>query len=79
MQRQLGNKQVPISKGVFIFDEVKVGLNVQWNSRMDEFIGHSITSEEMSTLHDVYESFDREDMQNFIRSANSLERSDIRL
>ena len=61
MQQQLGNKQVPISKGVLIFDEVKVGLNVQWNSRTDEFIGHSMTSEEMSTLHDVYESFDREE------------------
>ena len=61
MQKQLGNKQVPISKGVLIFDEVKVGLNVQWNSRTDEFIGHSMTSEEMSTLHDIYESFDREE------------------
>jgi len=61
MQQQLGNKQVPISKGVLIFDEVKVGLNVQWNSRTDEFIGHSMTSEEMSTLHDIYESFDREE------------------
>ena len=29
MQTQLGNKQVPISKGVLIFDEVKVDLNVQ--------------------------------------------------
>ena len=40
-----------------------------------------MTSEEMSTLHDVYESCDREeeDVQNFIRSVNSLERSDIRL
>ena len=44
MQQQLGNKQVPISKGVLIFDEVKVGFYVQWNSRMDEFIGHSMAS-----------------------------------
>ena len=28
MQQQLGNKQVPISKGVLIFDEVKVGFYV---------------------------------------------------
>ena len=61
MQQQLENKQVPLSKGVLIFDEVKVGLNVQWNSRTDEFIGHSMTSKETSTLHDIYEHFDQED------------------
>ena len=67
---------------MLIIDEVKVDLNVQWNSRTDEFIRHSMTSEEMSTLHDVYESFDREEKTcktSYIHSANSLERSDIRL
>ena len=38
-----------------------MGLNVQWNSRTDEFIGHSMTPEEMSTLHDIYKCFDQEE------------------
>ena len=54
-QKQLGCKTIGIGEGVLIFDEVKVGLGVQWNSRTDEFVGHAMTPQEMSTLQDVYE------------------------
>ena len=57
-QRQLHSKTVAFGEGVLIFDEVKVGLNVQWNSRNNEFVGHAMTSEEMTTLHDVYQALD---------------------
>lgn len=46
-QRQLHSKAVAFSEGVLIFDEVKVGLSVQWSSRNDEFIGHAMTAHEM--------------------------------
>ena len=35
-----------------------MGLNVQWNSRNDEFIGHAMTPHEMLILHDVYEALE---------------------
>ena len=66
IQQQLGNKQIPICKGVLIFDEVKVGLNVQWNSRTDEFIGHSMTSEEMSSLLDIYVDREKTDKTSYV-------------
>ena len=56
VKQQLGHKTVPFGEGVLIFDEVKVGLNVQWNCRSDEFIGHAMASEDMATLQDVYDS-----------------------
>ena len=60
-QKQLGSKTVAFGEGVLIFDEVKVGLSVQWNSRTDEFIGHAMTPHEMLTLHDVYEDLNKVD------------------
>ena len=59
-QKKLHSKTVGFSEGVLIFDEVKVGLNVQWNSRNDEFIGHAMTPHELLTLHDVYEALEVE-------------------
>ena len=54
-QTQLCSKTIAFSEGVLIFNEVKVGLSVQWNSRNNEFIGHAMTPQQMLTLHDVYE------------------------
>ena len=45
----------PLCKGALIFDEVKVAAKLHWNSRDDKFVGHTMTSEEMSTLSDLYE------------------------
>jgi len=57
LQQELKCKTQAISEGVLIFDEVKVGLGLQWSSRNDEFIGHAMNSSKMSTLHDVYKFF----------------------
>ena len=47
-----------MGEGVLIFDEVKVAMKVSWNSRNEELIGVAMTSSEMQTLQDVYESTD---------------------
>ena len=49
---------LPLSLGVLIFDEVKVGMKVQWNSSNDAIVGYSMTREDMSSLRDVYELLD---------------------
>ena len=59
VQQEVKCKIQAICEGVLIFDEVKVGLGLQWSSRNDEFIGHTMNSSEMSTLHDVYEVLDQ--------------------
>ena len=55
-QKKLNSKTVAFGEGVLIFDEVKVGINVQWNSRNEEFVGHAMTQEDMLTLRDVYDA-----------------------
>ena len=48
----------PVCKGVLIFDEVKVAAKLHWNSRNDNFVGHTMTSQEMATLSDLYETLE---------------------
>ena len=36
-------------------NNMKVAAKLHWNSRDDRIVGHSMTSEEMSTLSDLYE------------------------
>ena len=43
----------PVCKGVLIFDEVKVAAKLHWNSRNDNFVGHTMTSQEMATLSET--------------------------
>ena len=50
-----GKFPVPLSAGAFIFDEVKVGMKLQWNSSNDNLVGYAMSREEMSSLSDVYE------------------------
>ena len=59
VQKELKWKTQAFCEGVLIFDKVKVGLGLQWSSRNDEFIGHAMSSAEMSILHDVYEYLDQ--------------------
>lgn len=47
-------KRPPLGEGVLIADEVKVAAKLHWNSRNDSIVGHSMTAEEMATLHDLY-------------------------
>ena len=60
MERKKINSQylLPLSLGVLVFDEVKVGMKVQWNSSNDAIIGYSMTREDMSSLRDIYELLD---------------------
>ena len=59
-QREVHSKTIAFNEGVLIFDEVKVGLGLQWSSRNNEFIGHAMNSTDLSTLHDVYEYLDKQ-------------------
>ena len=47
-------KKSPLSEGVLIADEVKVAAKLHRNSRDDSIVGHSMTADEMATLHDLY-------------------------
>ena len=49
------NFPVPFGEGALIFDEVKVSASIYWNAKSNKFIGHALTPENMSFLHDVYE------------------------
>ena len=49
---------LPLLKGVVIFDEVKVAAKLHQNSQNNEIIGHAMTTQEMSTMSDVYEKLD---------------------
>jgi len=43
----------PLSKGVLIFDEVKVAAKLHWNSRNDALVGHSMTAQEMWSVREA--------------------------
>ena len=46
---------IPLSNGALIFDEIKVTMQLQWNSSNDRLIGYAMTRDDMSSLRDVYE------------------------
>lgn len=48
----------PLSEGVLVVDEVKVAAKLHWNSRDDSLVGHSMTSDELATLTDLYQTLD---------------------
>ena len=54
--RKAEGKKPPLGEGVIIFDEVKVAMKVSWNSRNEELVGIAMTSSELQTLQDVYET-----------------------
>lgn len=56
--KQKQNVQIPLSEGILIFDEVKVSMNLQWNSRNDSLVGYSMTRDELSSLRDIYKLLD---------------------
>ena len=45
---------IPLGEGALIFDEVKVSASIYWNAKSNKFIGHALSPEGMSSLHDVY-------------------------
>ena len=55
-----GSSKPPLCQGALIFDEVKVAAKSHWNSRDDKTVGHAMTAEEMSSLHDIYTLLDED-------------------
>lgn len=58
--RESGAKFPPLSEGALIVDEVKVAAKLHWNSRDDSLVGHSMTADEMASLHDLYTALDED-------------------
>lgn len=48
-------KHPPKSNGVLVFDEVKVACQLMWNSRNQTFTRLAMTSQDMSSLTDVFQ------------------------
>lgn len=49
-----GKPHPPLREGVLIANEVKVAAKLHWNSHDDSLVGHSMTTNELSTLQDLY-------------------------
>ncbi|XP_014674013.1 PREDICTED: uncharacterized protein LOC106814229 [Priapulus caudatus] len=50
----------PTGEGVLILDEVKVIGKLMWNSKNHEIYGLALTHNELTSLHDVYQSLDKQ-------------------
>ena len=57
---RIENKGVPRSDGALIFDEVKVISSLMWNSWNHHIIGLAMSSDDQSSLHDVFQLFDND-------------------
>ena len=55
------NMPVPLHEGALIFDEVKVTAKIYWNAKSNKFIGHALTHDDMSSLHDIYQELSEDD------------------
>ena len=49
------NLPVPLGEGALIFDEVKVSASIYWNAKSNKFVGHALSPEDVSSLHDIYQ------------------------
>ncbi len=54
--RRAAGETVPFSEGILIFDEVKVGLKLHYHAKTGQFIGLAMSSDEVGSLHDVYQT-----------------------
>jgi len=54
------NKPSPKSAGVLFFDEVKVASSLMWNSWSHRIVGLAMTVEAQTSLHDVFQFFDKD-------------------
>ena len=55
-ERSASGGKVPFSEGILIFDEVKVGLKVHYHAKTGQFIGLAMSSDELGSLHDVFQT-----------------------
>ena len=56
ISEKLGPGTVPSWEGILIFDEVKVGLKVHYHAKTGKFIGMAVSSDELGSLHDVFQT-----------------------
>ena len=79
-EQQKGLK-MPRGNGVLVFDEVKVVSRLMWNSRNQQIIGLAMSTEDMSSLHDIYMTYDEDTKteQTTLCSAIFVERSHIQI
>ncbi|XP_014669634.1 PREDICTED: uncharacterized protein LOC106810714 [Priapulus caudatus] len=54
----LQEKPKPMGEGVLILDEVKVIGKIMWNSKNHEMYGLALTHNELTSLHDIYQTLD---------------------
>ena len=55
-EKHIAGELTPLSEGILIFDEVKVGSKVHYHAKTGKLIGLAMTSDELGSLHDVYRS-----------------------
>ena len=55
-EKQATGSRVPFSEGIFVLNEVKVGLKVHYHAKMGKLVGLAITSDDLGPLHDVYQT-----------------------
>ena len=55
-ERLAAGGKVPFSEGILVFDEVKVGLKLHYHAKTGQFIGLAMSSDELGSLHDVYQT-----------------------
>ena len=49
------NLPVPLGEGALIFDEVKVSASIYWYVKSNKFVGHELSLEDNSSLHDIFQ------------------------
>ena len=55
-EKKAAGELVPFSEGILVFDEVKVGLKVHYHAKTGKFVGLAMSSDELGSLHDVYQT-----------------------
>lgn len=55
-EKRAASNVLPFSEEFLIFDEVKVGAKVHYHAKTEKFIGFAVSSDELTTLHDVFQT-----------------------
>ena len=55
-EKKKNGERIQLSEGVLIFDEVKVGVKVQYHAKTGRFLGLSMSADDLASLHDVYQT-----------------------
>ena len=50
----------PLFEGILFFYEVKVGAKVHYHAKTGKFIGLAMSSDELASLHDIFQTLQPE-------------------